>query len=246
MVEPTRRRSQRRRRVDEQFELGPAIRLVLDAPGVGVGQVVDGDPVPSLTGGAAQELPGLLGLGRQRALEEAEREPARFEVVVAQEAIGHEQERAERVAPRGGLEPARDRAHQRPADAVGQTEARRDDVLAVLVLRIGQRAEAVGQAGGERLRVLAQVGELGAEALGGLDPGGDEGHRPLGGRAGRDARAPARSPRRAPVRGDSARGAGACAPRPPPRRRRSRSPARSRRGRRPGALRCPSRVAVAS
>ena len=165
MVEPTRRRSQRRRRVDELLELGPAVGLGLDAPGVGMGEAVDGDPVAGLAGGPAQELPGPLGLGGQRPLEQPEGEPARLEVVVAQQAVGDEQERPDGIAPRGAPEPARHGGQQRPANAVVGPRPGRHEVLAGLVLRVGQGREA-RRAGARRTRPasLASSAELGARA----------------------------------------------------------------------------------
>ena len=45
-----------------------------------MGEGVDGDPVAGLPGGAAQELPGALGILGQEPVEQAEREPARLEL----------------------------------------------------------------------------------------------------------------------------------------------------------------------
>ena len=82
-----------RRAVDELLELGPAVGLRGDALAVRMGQRIDGDPVAGLAGGAAQQLPGPLGLGGEGPLEEAEGEPARLELALVEEAIGDEQER---------------------------------------------------------------------------------------------------------------------------------------------------------
>ena len=110
------------RAVDELLQLGPAIGLGGDALGVRVRQRIDGDPVAGLAGGAAQELPGPLGLGVERPLEEAEGEPARLELRLVEEAIGDEQERRRRGrrASRCGT-----RAGRRPAAASGRRGPRR-------------------------------------------------------------------------------------------------------------------------
>ena len=65
IVDPTSRRSQRDGLIDELLELRPAIRLGRDPLAVRMGQRVDGDPVAGLAGGAPEELPGPLGLGRR-------------------------------------------------------------------------------------------------------------------------------------------------------------------------------------
>ena len=80
-----------RRAVDELLELGPAVRLVQDALADGVGEAVDRDPVAGLAGRAAEELPGPLGVVDDESLEQAEREPALLERLLAEEAIGDEQ-----------------------------------------------------------------------------------------------------------------------------------------------------------
>ena len=55
---------------------------------------------PASRAAAAEELPGALGLARERPLEEAEGEPARLELGLAEQAVGDEQERRRAVAPR--------------------------------------------------------------------------------------------------------------------------------------------------
>ena len=111
-----------RRREDQLLELGPAVRLGGDALGVRVGERIDRDPVAGLARGPAQELPGALGLGRERALEQAEREPARFEAVLAEQAVGDEQ-RAGWAGPCGWRRGSRGRP--RPSAASGRRRSAR-------------------------------------------------------------------------------------------------------------------------
>ena len=127
-----------RRAEDEVLELGPAVRLRDDAPGVGVRERVDRDPVTSLASRPAEELPRALGLDRERALEEAEGEPAGLELLLAEEPIGHEQERRRAIAARRVPEATRHGSEERPADAVDEPEAGRDALLACEVVRIGE------------------------------------------------------------------------------------------------------------
>ena len=127
---------------------------------VRMGQVVDRDPVGSLARTAAQELPGPLRLGRERPFEEREGEPARLEVLLAEQAIGDEQQRGRAVAARRLPETADDGREQRPADAVRRAEARRDDLLALEVLRIGQgRRGPSRRAAAKRVGILEVVGQ---------------------------------------------------------------------------------------
>ena len=94
-------------REDELLELGPAVRLGVDALGVRVGEGVDGDPVAGLAGGPAEELPGPFGLGRERSLQEPEREPAWFQAIgSAEEPIGDEEQRR-RALIAGGVRGSR-------------------------------------------------------------------------------------------------------------------------------------------
>ena len=93
-----------RRAVDELLELRPAVRLAEDALADRVGEAVDGDPVAGLAGRPAEELPGPLGVVDDEPLEEAEREPARLELGLAEQAVGDEQPAAtcaRAASPRG-------------------------------------------------------------------------------------------------------------------------------------------------
>ena len=116
----------------------------------------------------------------ERALEEAEGEPAGLELLLAEEPVGDEQERRRAIAARGVPEAAGDGGEERPADAVDEPEAGRDALLAGEVLRIGERAEAGGQRPREAVGVVGELGEGRAEGLGRLAMGGDERDGALG------------------------------------------------------------------
>ena len=137
-------------------------------------QVVDRDPVGSLAGTAAQELPCPLRLGRERPFQEREGEPASFEVLLAEQAIGDEQQRGRPVAAGRLPETADDGREQRPADTVRRAQARCHELLAREVLRIGQGGEALAESVGERIGILEVVGQLDTEGLGGRLVVGDE------------------------------------------------------------------------
>ena len=141
----------------------------------GMGQRVDGDPVAGLARGAAQELPGPLGLGGERPLEEAEGEPAGLELgsrksrsATNSSGVG----RSPRVALR---KPRCDGGEERPADAVDGADARRDALLAGEVVGIGERrrgraVSAVANASGS----LMSSARRRAERLGRVAVCGDE------------------------------------------------------------------------
>ena len=91
------------RREHEALELGPAVPLEDDPPADGMGEAVDRDPVAGLPGRAAQELPGAFRVLGQEPVEEAEREPARLELRLVEQAVGDLQvatARSRRVAAR--------------------------------------------------------------------------------------------------------------------------------------------------
>ena len=150
---------------------------------VRVGQIVDGDPIVRLAGGAAQELPGQLGLGRERPVQEAEGEPARFQALVAQQAVGDGQERPGRIVAGRAPEAAGDRADERTADAIGRAEPRRHEMLTGVVGRVGQGLEALVQTIDEGRGVVAPLGQLGPQRARRLEARGHEGLRSLGRRA---------------------------------------------------------------
>ena len=164
-----------RRAVDELLQLGPAVGLRGDALAVRVGQRIDGDPVSGLARGAAHQLPGALGLGGEGPFEEAEGEPARFELALVEEAIGDEQEGRGGRALRGVAEPALDGGEQRPADAVDRSDPGRDALLTGQVLRVGEVGEACGQGRREAVGVVAELRQGGTEGLGRVAVRGDEG-----------------------------------------------------------------------
>ncbi len=145
IVEPTRRRSQRDGEKTSCSSSAQRYVSAIDALGVRMGERIDRDPVVGLARGPAEELPGALGLGRERPLEQAEGEPAGFEAVLAEQAVGDEQERRGPILAGGLAEAARDRGHQRPADAVDRPDARGDPLGALEVLRIGEALEAAAQ-----------------------------------------------------------------------------------------------------
>ena len=183
-----------RRAVDELLELGPAVGLGGDALAVRVGERVDGDPVAGLAGGAAEELPGPLGLVGERPLEQAEGEPAGLELGLAEEAVGEEQERRRRGRPwsrcgsRAGRPRAaasgrrgRRRSRARPAAGRRGTPGRRG--------RARPRVRAVAKASGS----LASSASEAPRASAGVAMGGDEGDGPGGHlAAGRASRSSAR------------------------------------------------------
>ena len=89
----------------------------------------------------------------ERALEEPEGEPARLELGLAQEAVGDEQSgvgRSSRVASRKPRETAARSGQRTPW--IGPMPGR-DAVLALVVLGIGEAAQAAAQGGGERVGV---------------------------------------------------------------------------------------------
>ena len=141
-----------RRAVDELLELGPAVRLGGDALAVRVGERVDGDPVAGLAGRAAQELPGPLGLGGERPLEEAEGEPARPRAR-SRGTAGRRRTGAASAGRRGSRSGSR--ARRPPAAASGRRGRRRcpgatrcwpGEVLGVGQVARGRRVSAVGEA----------------------------------------------------------------------------------------------------
>ena len=103
------------------------------------------------------------GSSRDRALEHAEGEPPRLERRLAEEAIGDEEPRARAIAPRRLAEAALDGLDQRPANADHVTDPGRDPALALEVLRVGERREALVQGAGEGFRVAGQLREAPAE-----------------------------------------------------------------------------------
>jgi hypothetical protein len=122
-----------------------------------VGQRVDGDPVARLARGAAQQLPGPLGLGGERPLEEAEGEPAGLELASRKRRSATNRSGVGR--PCGALrKPRCDGGEQRPADAVDGADAGRDPLLAGEVVRVGEPASP-RSGRGEAVRVVAEVGE---------------------------------------------------------------------------------------
>ena len=195
-----------RRAVDELLELRPAIGLGDDALAVRVGERVDGDPVTGFAGRATEELPGPLGLDRERALEEAEGEPAGLEL--------HARGRADRrrtgvasVVRRGSR--CGSRAGLRRGAASGRRGRRRCRARCAAARRGTPDRRACARpacqgASRSASGSLLRLGERGAERLGRVAMGGDEcdgpgGHLALGrGRRSR-SRACARARRR---RGD--------------------------------------------
>ena len=164
-----------RRAVDEQLQLGPSVGLGGDALGVRVRERVDRDPVAGFASGAAEELPGPLGLDVERPLEEAEGEPARLELRLVEEPVGDEEERRRAHAAGRVAEAALDGSHQRPADAVDRADARARPAAG----RRGtpgsaRRCEPLRQGRGEAVRVVGELGQGRAERLGGVAVGGHE------------------------------------------------------------------------
>ena len=149
-----------RRGVDELLELRPAVRLGGDALAVRVGERVDRDPVARLAGGAAQELPGALGLAGERPLEEAEGEPAGLELVLAEQAVGDEQERRRRgrarVASRNPRWTAARSGQRTPwtAPIPGATRC-----CPARYSGSARRRRPAGQGGRERVGIVRMVGE---------------------------------------------------------------------------------------
>ena len=130
------------------------------------GRGVHGDPVAGLARRAPQELPGALRVGAERALEQAEREPARLEAVLAEQPVGDEEQRGGPDIAGRAAEAAGDRRHQRPADAVDGADPRGDPLLPVEVLRVGEGPEAGHERRGEGVGVVDVVRQAGAEGLG--------------------------------------------------------------------------------
>ncbi len=110
----------------------------------------------------------------ERPLEETEGEPAGFQLRLAEEPVGDEQERRRTVSAGGVPEAARDGREERPADAVDGADAGCDPLLAGEVLRVGQRAKARREGRGECVWVVGELGECRAERLGRLAMGGHE------------------------------------------------------------------------
>ena len=233
-----------RRGVDEQLELGPAIGLGGDALAVRVGERVDGDPVAGLAGGAAEELPGPLGLDRRASARGGRRRTS------APRAPSRGRAGRRRTGAASGASP---RVALRKPRATAAMSGQRTPWTGPIPGAIrcwpsrysgsARAARPVGQRGGEGVRVVRELGEGRAEGLGGVAVGGHErdgvrrwprcgpGCRSRGspstGRAGRlDRRGPVSGARWRGTRSD--RGARACGPRWPRRRRRSRSRARRR------------------
>ena len=133
---------------------------------------VDGDPVGGLPRRRAEELPGPLGLGVERPLEQAEREPARLDARArgagGRRGRGAVDGRSRRVA---ALEARADRDQQRPADAVGRPDAGRDAALALEVRRVGELVEARSRRlAAKRVRVVDVLGRAARAELFGPRP----------------------------------------------------------------------------
>ncbi len=107
-----------RRGVHELFELRPAVGLGGDPDAVGVGEVVDGDPVARLTRRPSEELPGAFRVGGEGPLEQPEGEPACLEVGFAEQPIRDEQQLGGPLATGRVPEPATHGGQERPPDAV--------------------------------------------------------------------------------------------------------------------------------
>ena len=131
-----------RRGRDELLKLRPAVGLQEDAPAVGVGERVDGDPVARLAGRPAQELPAALRISGQEPVEQAEGEPAQLELAFVEEAVGQLEVARRPFRPGRLAEAAVDSRAERPAHAEGRPESGRDPLLALEVLGIGQPGEA--------------------------------------------------------------------------------------------------------
>ena len=79
--------------------------------------------------------------------------------VLAEQAVGDEQERRRPDVAGRAAEAAGDGGHQRPADAVDGADAGGDALLALEVLRVGERAQAGDERRRERVGVVDVVGE---------------------------------------------------------------------------------------
>ena len=106
-----------RRGVHELLELRPAVGLGGDADPVGVGEVVDGDPVARLARRPSEELPGAFRVGGEGPLEQPEGEPARLEMGFAEQPVRDEQQLGGPLAAGLVPEPA---ARRRPGAAGGR------------------------------------------------------------------------------------------------------------------------------
>ena len=163
-----------RRAVDELLELGPAIGLGGDALGVRVGERVDGDPVAGLARGAAEELPGPLGLAssvrssRPKANQRASSSVSwKSRSAMNRSGVG----RSPRVALRKPRWTAAISGQRTPwtAPIPGATRCWPSRYSGS-----ARPARPLVSAVGEAVRVVGELGEVGAEGLGGVAVGGHE------------------------------------------------------------------------
>ena len=194
---------------------------------------VDGDPVTGLARATPEELPGSLRIGRQRALEDVEGEPASLQVGLPEEPIRDVQERGRRIVACGRAEPSLERTEVRRSDPVDGPESGGDAILACPVRTIREGSQAGIQGSREGIGIADPVGEGGADRFCIGLPLGDGCHGPRrGGAGGSQGRHGLGSPARDGIGPDvrTARAAPPCAPRPLRPRRRSPRPGSSRCG----------------
>ena len=123
IVLPTRRRSQRDG-LKTSCSSSPSGRLEEEPLPPG-GPGVDRDPVAGLRA-AAGAAATFVGSARQEPLERSNREPARLELGLAEQAVGEEQQARPAICANASRKPRFDGLDQRPADAVARADPGRD------------------------------------------------------------------------------------------------------------------------
>ena len=178
-----RRRSQRDGEYTSCSSSAQRYGLGGDPDPVGVGEVVDGDPVARLTRRPPEELPGAFRVGGEGPLEQPEGEPARLEMWFAEQAVRDEQQLGGPFATGLVPEPAAHGGQERPPDAVDRADPGADELHPFLVFRVCEALQSAAKGGRERVRVADVVREGAAERFGRGLAGGHERDRALGGRA---------------------------------------------------------------
>jgi hypothetical protein len=128
-----------------------------------VGQRVDRDPVAGFARGAAKELPGSFRLAIQRAVKEAEGEPAMLQLRLTEEAVGEEEQRRRAFLSGRLAEAPRHGRQQGPANAKKRPDAGRHSLLAGEIVGVGQLGQAAADRRCERVGIVRQLGKGAAQ-----------------------------------------------------------------------------------
>ena len=124
-------------------------------------------------------MPASLRIVEHEPLQEAEREPAKLELLFAEQAIDQKKPLPGAFTARFLAKSALDGLDQRPTNAKNRAKTGRDAMLSGLVVGVRKCAKAVGQGPGEVVRVARPLGKRSTQLLGGRPPVGDQLGRPL-------------------------------------------------------------------